>query len=63
MMGDSTIEMAPGETPAPATLIDIVFPGDTNHDGSLFGGAGLALMDRIAVAVDRNNRPVPAFAA
>ena len=29
-------------------LIDIVFPGDTNHHGTLFGGAGLALMDRVA---------------
>ncbi len=51
MMGDSNIEMAPGETPAPVTLIDIVFPGDTNHHGTLFGGAGLALMDRIAFIV------------
>lgn len=29
-------------------LIDIVFPGATNHHGTLFGGAGLALMDRVA---------------
>lgn len=29
-------------------LIDIVFPGDTNHHGTLFGGTGLALMDRVA---------------
>lgn len=29
-------------------LIDIVFPGATNHHGTLFGGAGLAHMDRVA---------------
>lgn len=59
MMGDSNIEMAPGETPAPATLIDIVFPGDTNHHGTLFGGAGLALMDRIAFIVASRHGRVP----
>ncbi len=30
------------------TLIDIVFPGDTNHHGTLFGGVGLAYMDKVA---------------
>ncbi|MEW9612523.1 hotdog domain-containing protein [Shinella sp. S4-D37] len=30
------------------SLIDIVFPGDTNRHGTLFGGAGLARMDRVA---------------
>lgn len=29
-------------------LIDIVFPGDTNHHGTLFGGVGLAHMDKVA---------------
>ncbi|KAA0971688.1 acyl-CoA thioesterase [Aureimonas fodinaquatilis] len=34
---------------APKTcLIDIVFPGDTNHHGTLFGGVGLAHMDKLA---------------
>jgi len=38
-------------------LIDLVFPGDTNHHGTLFGGAGLALMDRIAfIAATRHGR-------
>ncbi|MCZ7464002.1 acyl-CoA thioesterase [Rhizobium rhizogenes] len=38
-------------------LIDIVFPGDTNHHGTLFGGAGVALMDRIAfIAATRFGR-------
>ncbi|WP_429125791.1 acyl-CoA thioesterase [Ensifer sp. 4252] len=58
-MGDSNIETASGETPAPATLIDIVFPGDTNHHGTLFGGAGLALMDRIAFIVATRHGRVP----
>ncbi|WP_457579956.1 acyl-CoA thioesterase [Ensifer canadensis] len=59
MTDDGNIEMAPGETPAPATLIDIVFPGDTNHHGTLFGGAGLALMDRIAFIVATRHGRVP----
>lgn len=43
--------------PAPTTLIDIVFPGDTNRHGTLFGGAGLALMDRVAfIAASRFGR-------
>lgn len=38
-------------------LIDIVFPGDTNHHGTLFGGAALALMDRVAfIAATRFGR-------
>jgi acyl-CoA hydrolase len=38
-------------------LIDIVFPGDTNHHGTLFGGTGLALMDRVAfIAATRFGR-------
>ncbi|WDZ80164.1 hotdog domain-containing protein (plasmid) [Ensifer adhaerens] len=57
-MTDHT-ETAPGRTSAPATLIDIVFPGDTNHHGTLFGGAGLALMDRIAFIVATRHGRVP----
>lgn len=57
-MTDHTLT-APGRTPAPATLIDIVFPGDTNHHGTLFGGAGLALMDRIAFIVATRHGRVP----
>lgn len=34
---------------APATrVMDVVFPGETNHHGTLFGGVGLALMDKAA---------------
>ncbi len=44
----------PGST---TRLIDIVFPGDTNHHGTLFGGTGLALMDRVAfIAATRFGR-------
>ena len=47
----------PAGGPAPTTLIDIVFPGDTNHHGTLFGGAGLAFMDRAAfIAATRHGR-------
>ena len=57
-MTDHT-EAASGETPAPQTLVDIVFPGDTNHHGTLFGGAALALMDRIAFIVATRHGRVP----
>lgn len=30
------------------TLIDMVFPGDANHHGTLFGGVGLAHLDKVA---------------
>lgn len=34
---------------APVTrVMDVVFPGETNHHGTLFGGVGLALMDKAA---------------
>lgn len=39
--------------PAPApgelfSLVDVVFPGQSNHHGTLFGGAALAMMDKFA---------------
>lgn len=38
-------------------LLDIVFPGMTNHHGTLFGGTGLAHMDRVAfIAAARHAR-------
>lgn len=50
-------EGEPAAGPAPTTLTDIVFPGATNHHSTLFGGAGLAAMDRIAfVAATRHGR-------
>jgi acyl-CoA hydrolase len=59
MTGQHEVTTAPGETPAPQTLIDIVFPGDTNHHGTLFGGAALASMDRIAFIVATRHARVP----
>lgn len=36
-------------------LLDIVFPGHTNHHGTLFGGIGLAHMDKVAfIAASRH---------
>lgn len=32
-------------------LIDMVFPGDANHHGTLFGGVGLAHLDKVAFLV------------
>src|SRR4051812_22958002 len=44
-------------TSAPVRLIDIVFPGDANHHGTLFGGVALAHMDKVAfLAASRHGR-------
>jgi acyl-CoA hydrolase len=38
-------------------LIDMVFPGDANHHGTLFGGVALAHMDKVAfLAATRHGR-------
>ena len=34
-----------------ARLVEMVFPGQTNHYGTLFGGQALALMDKAAFVV------------
>lgn len=34
--------------PDETRLIDLVFPGETNHHGTLFGGSALAYMDKAA---------------
>lgn len=40
-----------------ARVVDIVFPGDTNHHGTFFGGTGLAFMNRAAaIAAMRHAR-------
>jgi acyl-CoA hydrolase len=37
--------------------VDLVFPEDTNHHGTLFGGVGLAHMDKVAfIAAARHGR-------
>lgn len=56
MTETATIEKTAQHSSA-ISLIDIVFPGDTNHHGTLFGGTGLALMDRVAfIAATRFGR-------
>jgi acyl-CoA hydrolase len=38
-------------------LLDMVFPGDTNHHGTVFGGVALAHMDKVAfLAAARHGR-------
>ena len=57
MMPIAKQNTAPGVLPAQTRLIDLVFPSDANHHGTLFGGAGFALMDRIAfIAATRHGR-------
>lgn len=56
-MTETTMMDKPAQRGSTTSLIDIVFPGDTNHHGTLFGGAGLALMDRVAfIAATRFGR-------
>ena len=43
--------------PAPTTMVELVLPADTNHHGTLFGGAALAMMDKAGfVAATRHSR-------
>lgn len=38
-------------------MVEVVFPGQTNHHGTLFGGSALAMMDKAAfVAATRRAR-------
>jgi acyl-CoA hydrolase len=56
-MTDTTTIESSSQQGSITRLIDIVFPGDTNHHGTLFGGTGLALMDRVAfIAATRFGR-------
>ncbi len=51
--------MSQTSTPGRTTcLADIVFPGDTNHHGTLFGGIGLARMDMAAFIAASRHVPV-----
>jgi len=43
-------QIAPGQI-VEARLIEMVFPQQTNHYGTLFGGQALALMDKAAFVV------------
>lgn len=43
--------------PDAITMVEVVFPSQTNHHGTLFGGAALAMMDKAAfVAATRRAR-------
>lgn len=46
-MNERHVAEAPEGEPI-VRLIDMVFPGDTNHHGTLFGGVALAHMDKVA---------------
>lgn len=56
-MTQTTQPAAPATNDSTVRLIDMVFPGDTNHHGTLFGGVALAHMDKIAfLAATRHGR-------
>ena len=50
-MSASEVETIEAGRITEARLIEIVFPGQANHYGSLFGGQALALMDKAAFVV------------
>jgi acyl-CoA hydrolase len=55
-MGDEA-DKQPMDGRSVVSLVDMVFPGDTNHHGTLFGGVALAHMDKIAfIAASRHGR-------
>lgn len=39
---------ATARLPAPMIVVDMVWPDQSNHHGTLFGGAALAMLDRLA---------------
>lgn len=44
-------------SPGSVQLIDMIFPGDANHHGTLFGGVAMAHMDKVAfLAATRHGR-------
>lgn len=50
-MPPSEVEKFPAGQLTEARLIEMVFPEQTNHYGTLFGGQALALMDKAAFIV------------
>lgn len=50
-------------TNGPVQLIDMVFPGDTNHHGTLFGGVALAHMDKVAFLTATRHARAPLVTA
>ena len=52
-----TTEVIPAGRLTEARMVEMVFPGRTNHYGTLFGGQALALMDKAAfIAASRFSR-------
>lgn len=47
----STTEVVPAGKLTEARMVEMVFPEQTNHYGTLFGGQALALMDKAAFIV------------
>ena len=45
------------------TLMEMVYPGDTNSQGTLFGGHALSLMDRLAFIVASRCTRMPVVTA
>lgn len=45
------VERAPAGAITETVLVEMVFPGQTNHYGTLFGGQAMALMDKAAFIV------------
>lgn len=48
---------------APVRLIDMIFPGDANHHGTLFGGVALAHMDKVAFLTASRHARAPIVTA
>ena len=48
---------------APEKLMEIVYPEDTNSQGTLFGGHALSLMDRLAFIVASRHTRMPVVTA
>src|SRR3954465_3460552 len=56
-MSDSEVETVPAGRLIEARMIEMVFPEQTNHLGTLFGGQALAMMDKAAfIAASRYAR-------
>jgi len=45
------------------TLIDMVFPGDANHHGTLFGGVALSHLDKVAFLAASRHARLPVVTA
>lgn len=58
------VELAPQDTAPSLRMVDIIFPNQTNHHGTLYGGDALRMMGKAAfVASTRHARAVMVMAA